>query len=146
MSQDLLVHINSGINTNNSTNTDAITISSSNSNSNSISSSNSTGPSMQDLMNLLTEQSKVISSLQKTIEGLNETIKNLNDKIVSMNSEVVDKEVSKEVNKAMNNSGSIAINVTTSSKFDQISTVHENVKPQECVKNVEKELYPSSYG
>ena len=144
MSQDLLVHINSGINTNNSTNTDAITISSSNSNS--ISSSNSTVPSMQDLMNLLTEQSKVISSLQKTSESLNETIKNLNDKIVSMNSEVVDKEVSKEVNKAMNNSGSIAINVTTSSKFDQISTVHENVKPQECVKNVEKELYPSSYG
>ena len=45
-------------------------------NSNS-SSGNNSSPSVQDLMNLLNEQSKVINGLQKTIENLNETIKNL---------------------------------------------------------------------
>ena len=50
-------------------------------------------------MILLSEQSKMISSLQKTIESLNETIKNLkgNDVSVGVGEEVV-KVVNKEVN------------------------------------------------
>ena len=59
---------------------------------------------MQDLMmSLLTDRSKVISSLQRTIEGLNDTIKALNNNVEKLEAsrctENVDKEVDKEVSK-----------------------------------------------
>ena len=51
-------------------------------NSNGKSSVNSI-PTTQDLMVLLSEQAKVINSLQKTIESLNETIKDLKNKVIN---------------------------------------------------------------
>ena len=71
-------------------------------------------------MNLLQDQSKVISSLQRTIDELNVTIKNLNGKIERM-------EADKNVDK-------ISINVTTSSKSDHPKYVHENVESPKCLK------------
>ena len=95
--------------------------SSNNNNNSSNNSSSSSSPSMQDLMSLLSDQSKVISGLQRTIEVLNDTIKCLNDKILKMEDpKYVDKNVSgvvkvipKEVSKT---SESIDINNTTCSK------------------------------
>ena len=50
----------------------------------------SNSPTMQDLMNMLNDQARVIRSLQNTIEGLNITIKGLNDKIQKMKEKDVD--------------------------------------------------------
>ena len=47
---------------------------------------------MQDLMGLLNDQSKVISSLHKTIEGLNITVIGLNAEIQKLRTSNVDKE------------------------------------------------------
>ena len=103
---------------------------------------------MQDLMNLLNEQSKVISSLQRTIEGLNETIKSLNDKVqrfeapkgVNVIKEVgeevfvgvVNKEVTENGAIDINEANKISINVATSSKNAHLKTVHENFQPSKC--------------
>ena len=120
----------SGTNTNTGSNTD---------------SSDAEVPSMQDLMSLLRDQSKIIGGLQMTIEGLNETIKGLNDKIESLKleSSKADKEVSESVGKevfknadiTVKKSGNIGINVTTSSgsKNDHQKYVHKNVKPSKCL-------------
>ena len=110
--------------------------------------SSSTGidsPSMQDLMSLLQDQSKVISGLQRTIEGLNETIKSLNGKIESLRDAAVDKEVINVTNKVSPVSvikevfknvdvdvDMINVNVTTSSN-DHPKTVHENAQSPKCL-------------
>ena len=94
------------------------------SNTNNTNSSNASSvvpPSMQDLMTLLQDQLKVISSLQRTIGELNIIIKNLNGKIEKMEADKNDK---------------ISINVTTSSKSsksDLPKTVHENVESPKCL-------------
>ena len=52
---------------------------------------------MQDLMVLLSDQSKVIRGLQRTIEGLNFTIKNLNVEIQKFKTNGVNSQVGGEV-------------------------------------------------
>ena len=97
--------------TNTNTNTDTSFVTNNN-NSNTSNTSSVGNPSMQDLMSLLQDQSKVISSLQRTIDDLNITIKSLNDKIEKM--------------EADKNVGKISINVTTGSKNAHLKPVHEN--------------------
>ena len=58
---------------------------------------------MQELMNLLSDQSRVIQSLQKTVEGLNVTIKSLNDEIVKLKTVVVNEDVGVGVSKNVQN-------------------------------------------
>ena len=63
---------------------------------------NNAGPSMQDLMSLIMEQSKLISSLQKTIESLNvklELSENINVKGAK---DVISKDVVKDVDLVIN--------------------------------------------
>ena len=71
-----------------------------------------TNPSMQDLMSLIREQSKLISTLQKMIENLNAKLK------MFENTRDVVREVEKDVLQDVSNKGkseNIDINVTTSS-------------------------------
>ena len=80
-------------------------------------------PSMQDLVTLLQEQSKVIGGLQRTIKSLNEVIRNLNDKIqmleapASASASATEHVVGSVVSvAALEEVSEININVTTGSK------------------------------
>ena len=75
-----------------------MSISNNTSTSTSINTNEAEDPSVQDLMGLLRDQSKIIFRLQRTIEDLNLTIKSLNDKIGELEAtKNLDKEVDKEV-------------------------------------------------
>ena len=96
---------------------------------------------MQDLIVLLSNQSKVINSLQRTIEGLNFTISNLNVEIqnlkvnnvskVSIFGNMKDVNVD-EVSRVDFNEGdkNFDINVTTFSTNAHIIPVHVNEKAE----------------
>ena len=105
-------------------------------------------------MILLSDQSKVIGSLQKTIDVLNATIKGLNDKMEKMQMQAVHEndEASNEASKCLglgktdtmemqvvhendkNNKDVdvIRINATTSSN-DHLKPVHENAESPKCL-------------
>ena len=95
------------------------------SNVSNVSSASASSPSMQDLMIMLQDQSRVISGLQRTIDDLNTTIKSLNGKIERMEAEA---------------NRNISINVTASSKFsefDHLKTVYKNAESSKCQLSVE---------
>ena len=83
---------------------------------------------MQDLMNMLKDQSKVIGSLQDTIKSLNFTIKSLNDKIEKMKD--VDKNVDKNVLKNIFEDASVCKEDTRNA---HIVSVHKNASPSKCL-------------
>ena len=113
---------------------------SSNSNNNSISSSSNDNPTIQDLMGLLKDQSKVISSLQKTIEGLNETIEGLNARFEKFekfeNGSVVSKLVNVDVVGASNVSGDVIKDVNNE-VFKSIPKSTDKVVIEEVLINLE---------
>ena len=87
---------------------------------------------MQDLLILLSDQSKVIGNLQKTIEGLNITIKSLNDKIERMefsNGHLNSVHENDESPKGLENNSLISDGNEKAVGF----SVHENVKQSEKV-------------
>ena len=138
------------------------TTSSNNSNNNNtVSNTDSNTSSMQDLLNLLQEQSKVICVLQRTIESLNVTIKNMNDKNQKLEApkhvevtvegvevvrkvvkELTDGEVIKSSNDHLKsvheNVVNNRLNVAVNSKNDHLKTAHENAEQPKCQRGDEE--------
>ena len=138
MPMPIIGTFNSNTNTNTKTNT--------NTNSSNVGKASSIIllPSVQNLMVLLQEQSKVINGLQMTIESLSVTIKNLNDKVqrlevperVGVLEHVLWGMVDNVAN-VTNVANVASVNVTTGSKNDHsksvhITPVHEKTKTLKC--------------
>ena len=103
------------------------------------SSNNSSSSTMQDLMVLLSDQSKVISSLQRTIEGLNVTIEALNGKVESLEKFISNDDVNLVIDRVMDKKQNVDksksfVDVAGISKDYLLKTVHEKTKSQKSQK------------